>query len=273
MAYQKISVWQEHSFWLEVLEDHGYFVHDFASPSETQIVDQAKQYIYQFQQLRNKLASIPPNLNENSPQMIAFAREAYPVAYGYYQFEGQIQRLRIENKVNVNLTPSYFNGTLGENLEYLRLLGFYVNGQVPPVQALVDLMDLWLEDQVGHAALLVRALDGVEAALVNETRTFMQLFQAYIIKNEAIKGYLRFTPEGFPIQLQFARDVSQSINGLTQLVERIVRLYKNDQVLNQTTLRFLEHHFPEACYFLNKLTYYAPDIEFPPCSLSKPSFR
>jgi len=273
VGYEKIPFWQEHSFWLEILEDHAHFIHDFLSPNEREFVGYAKQYIRLFEGLRRKLANVAPNLNEQSPEMISFSRESHTLAYGYYQFEGRLQRLRIENKVNLNLTPSYLNGTLGENLEYIRMLSYYVNGQVPPVLPLVDLMDMWLEDQVGHAALLVRALDGVEAQLVNETRSYMQIFQAYIIKNEAIKGYLRFMPEGFKVQLQFARDVSQSVIGFTQHVEKIVDLYKDEEVLNQTTLRFLEHHFPEACYFLTKLSYYAPDIIYPPCALTKPSFR
>jgi hypothetical protein len=188
-------------------------------------------------------------------------------------FEGRLQRLRLENKVNLNLTPTYLNGTLGENQEYLRMLGYYMNGQEPPILPLVDLMDLWLEDQAGHAALLVRTLDGVEARLVNETRVFMQAFQTFIVKNEAIKGYLRFTQEGFPMQIRFASEVALAVAGFTQHVEKIVAQFKNDEVLNQGTLRFLEHHFPEACYFVKKLSYYAPEINYPPCTLTKPSFR
>ncbi|MFC4322953.1 DUF2935 domain-containing protein [Litchfieldia salsa] len=272
MSYVAIPVVQEHAFWLEVLEDHAHFIHDFLSPSEVKYVEYAKQYIQLFQALRDKIAALESTLSPSSPEMVNIAREIYPVANGYYQFEGYLQRLRLENKVNLNLTPTYLNGTLGENLEYLRMLSYYVNGKIPPILPLVDLMDLWLEDQAGHAALLARALDGVEFQLVAETRNYMQLFQSFIVKNEAIKGYLRFTPEGFPIQLQFARDVVKAVIGFTEHVEKMVRLYKDDEVLNQSTLRFLEHHFPEACYFLRKLSYYAPDITYPPCTLTKPSF-
>lgn len=273
MSYEPISVYEEHAFWLEVLEDHAHFIHDFLSPSEVQYVNIAKQYIQLFRGLLNKLSNYPATESASSTQMITLAREIYPIANGYFHFEGQLQRLRIENKVNLNLTPTYLNGTLGENQEYLRMLGYFVNGQIPPILPLVDLMDLWLEDQSGHAALLARAVDGVEVALVTQTREYMQIFQLFIVKNEAIKGYLRFTPEGFPIQLQFARDVVLAVIGFTSLVEKMVQLFKGDEVLNQSTLRFLEHHFPEACYFLRKLSFYVPDISYPPCSLSKPSFR
>lgn len=34
-----------------------------------------------------------------------------------------------------------------------------------------------------------------------------------------------------------------------------ISLYQVDEVLNNTTLRFLEHHFPESCYFLVHLMF------------------
>ncbi|MCP3741011.1 DUF2935 domain-containing protein [Rossellomorea sp. BNER] len=273
MAYQKISIYEEHSFWLEILEDHAYFIRDFLSSTEAKWVEAAKVYISAFSNLRRELRRIAPDKDVNSPEMIEFSQRAMQIANGYYQFEGHLQRLRIENKINLNLTPSYLNGTLNENHEYLRMLSYYINGQKPPRLPLVDLMDLWLEDQVGHAALLIRSIDGVELPLIQKANHYKELFSAFILQNDAIKGFLRFTPENFPAQLHFAREVAIAVTGFTQLVQKTVTLYVEDEVFNQATLRFLEHHFPEACYFLKKLSYYAQEIDYPPCSLSKPSFR
>ncbi|WP_018133095.1 hypothetical protein [Effusibacillus pohliae] len=44
------------------------------------------------------------------------------------------------------------------------------------------------------------------------------------------------------------------------------------KVLSRVTLRFLEHHLPETCYFLHKMLYDVPDVvPIPACPLSKPS--
>jgi hypothetical protein len=272
MAYERISIYEEHRFWLEILEDHAYFIRDFLSSTEAKWVEAAKAYISAFSNLRRELRKIASDKDVNSPDMIEFSQRAMQIANGYYQFEGHLQRLRIENKINLNLTPSYLNGTLNENHEYLRMLSYYINGQEPPRLPLVDLMDLWLEDQVGHAALLIRSIDGVELPLIQKANHYKELFSAFILQNDAIKGFLRFTPENFPSQLHFAREVAIAVTGFTQLVQKTVTLYVEDEVFNQTTLRFLEHHFPEACYFLKKLSYYAQEIDYPLCSLSKPSF-
>ena len=166
------------------------------------------------------------------------------------------------------LFRSYFNGTLGENAEYLRILHFYTNGADYPPLPLVDLMDLWLEDQLGHASLLRRSLDGVELVLLEKVTDFSQLFSAYIVKNEAIKGYLRVMPAEFPVQLAFAREVSATALAFNELVEYVIVQYKNKAILSATTIRFLEHHFPEACYFLTHLIAFVPDLEQPDCSLT-----
>ncbi|MBM7584020.1 hypothetical protein JOC86_000557 [Bacillus pakistanensis] len=273
MGYEKISVHEEHSFWLEILEDHAYFIRDFLSSNESKWVETAKVYITAFANLRRELSNIGIDTDVNSQEMIQFSQRAFQIANRYYHFEGQLQRLRIENKINLNLTPSYLNGTLNENQEYLRILSYYINGQIPPRLPLVDLMDLWLEDQVGHAALLIRSIDGVEIPLIQKATHYKELFSAFILQNEAIKGFLRFMPKNFRGQIHFAKEVAIAVTGFTQLVQETVSLYIEDEVFNQATLRFLEHHFPEACYFLKKLSYYAQDIDYPPCSLSKPSFR
>ncbi|WP_134700557.1 DUF2935 domain-containing protein [Ammoniphilus sp. YIM 78166] len=264
---------EEHSFWLEILEDHARFIRDYLSSEEAVWVKTAQEYILRFQALRTRLASFALDVPVNSPDLILFSRNAHATAWGYYQFEGHMQRLRILNEVNLNLTPTYLIGTLNENAEYLRRLHYYVKGLDSPDQPLTDLLDLWLEDQLGHAALLRNGLDPVELALAGEAAKYMEAFNAHMLKNNAIKRYLRFLPPGFPEQLGFVREVGRTVMGFNQLVDRVIQLHKVDQVLGRLTLRFLEHHIPESCYFLRKLASFSPAILLDPnCPLTKPSF-
>ncbi len=270
----KLTSVEEHSFWLEILEDHARFIRDYLSPAETVWVKTAHEYILRFQALRTRLASFAPNTPVASPDLMLFSREAQTAAWGYYQFEGHMQRLRILNQVNLNLTPTYLIGTLNENAEYLRRLHYYVKGLDSPDQSLTDLLDLWLEDQLGHAALLRNGLDPVELSLAGEAAKYMEAFNAHMLKNNAIKRYLRFLPPGFPEQLGFVREVARTVMGFNQLVDRVIQLHTVDQVLSRLTLRFLEHHIPESCYFLRKLVSFSPDIHLDPnCPLTKPSFN
>lgn len=150
-ANADFSPYEEHRFWLEILDDHAHFVRDYLSPTEGQWVRLAQQYIDAFHGLRIRLSQLnPQQLDAKAPEMVAISQSIYPVAAGYYRFEGEMQRLRILNEVNLNLTPTYLNGTLNENQEYLRLLQYYVQGRQPVPLSLTDLLDLWLEDQLGQ---------------------------------------------------------------------------------------------------------------------------
>lgn len=269
-----IPVWDEHLFWLEVLQDHAYFVRDHLSVSEAEYVRTSQQYIYLFGELITLLNSIPRKSLYYDEVMITFAKRAWPVVKGYFEFEGNLQSLRIDNKVNLNLSPTYLNGTLAENQEYLRILTFLVQGKEPVPLPLADLMDLWLEDQLGHVLLFEDLLDPIELIATKQAEAYINRYQAFIIQNRHLKGYLRFKEPNFARQREFANDVGQTTIEMSKFIYSMVIKYKENKLLNKTTLRFLEHHFPETCYFIKKLSYYAPGLsdEASKCSLKRPSY-
>ncbi|PGT84709.1 hypothetical protein COD11_10225 [Bacillus sp. AFS040349] len=269
-----IPVWDEHLFWLEVLQDHAYFVRDHLSVSEVEYVRTSQQYIYLFGELIALLNSIPRKNLYNDEIMVSFAKRAWPVVKGYFEFEGNLQSLRIDNKVNLNLSPTYLNGTLAENQEYLRILTFLVQGKEPEPLPLADLMDLWLEDQLGHVLLFEDLLDPIELIATKQAETFINRYQAFIVQNRHLKGYLRFKEPNFARQREFAKDVGKTTIEMSKFIYSMVIKYKENKLLNKTTLRFLEHHFPETCYFIKKLSYYAPGLsdEASKCSLKRPSY-
>ncbi|MDR6227338.1 DUF2935 domain-containing protein [Desmospora profundinema] len=268
----ELRAWDEHHFWLEILEDHAQFVFEFLSPAEKKWVQAAKSYKQRFRALRQELQGIDRGAAVTSFEMIQFARRAQPVAAGYYQLETALQRLRIRNQIVITATPSYFNGTLLENEEYLRFLSHYVCGMEPPPLPLADLLELWLVDQLGHALLLINHLDPVEVQVAARADQFRAAFQALLLQNRTITGYLRSEPPGFPRQMKLAAQAAEQVTEFYFFVQYVVREFRNHQLMNKTTLRFLEHHFPEACYFLHKLSHYAPDITIPPdCLLTKPT--
>ena len=270
-----ISLWEEHLFWLEILQDHAIFVRDHLSVIERKEISIAEGFNQSFQGLLNNLKQMNPTLSYTSSDMTAFAKQAYAVSYEYYRFEGQMQNLRIKNEINLNLSPTYLNGTLNENQEYLRLLSYLVNGQQPVRQRLDHLLDLWLEDQLGHIILLRNLIDPIELSVERQSDLYAQRFQMFILQNHHVKGFLRFTEQGFPRQTELALEVGKTVIEMNQYIRSVVEKYKGNRILNKTTLRFLEHHFPETCYFIKKLAEFAPELqtESMQCSLRKPSFE
>lgn len=274
LAKKLISEWEEHFFWLEVLQDHAFFVRDHLSVSEVEYVQTAQQYIQLFGNLLGMLENIPKTRNTADELMIEFSQQSWQVSRGYFEFEGRLQSLRIDNKVNLNLSPTYLNGTLAENQEYLRILSYLVQGVEPEPLSLVNLMDLWLEDQLGHAVLFRNLLDPIEVFQSKQIDGYINKYQVFIVQNQHLKGYLRFKEPGFKRQQEFAHEVGLTTLEMSRYIYNMVTKYKENKLLNKTTLRFLEHHFPETCYFIKKLSYYDPSIREPAsqCSLRRPTY-
>ncbi|WP_236035009.1 DUF2935 domain-containing protein [Alkalihalobacterium elongatum] len=269
-----INPWEEHLFWLEILQDHAYFVRDHLSPSEGQWVQLANDYIQAFAEILNRLQQLDQRLSVSSPEMIEFSRLAHEITNRYYQFESYMQYLRLQNQINLNLTPTYLNGTLSENREYLRILTYYVQGQDYPPLPLIDLLDLWLEDQVGHLVLLRNILDPIEVGLTSQADLYITVFRGFILQNFHIKGFLKVMPHGLPRLDRLAREVGEATLETNEFIRQVVEMYKGTEVLTRTTLRFFEHHFPETCYFIKQLSKFAPELteEAMQCSLIKLSF-
>jgi len=271
-AIPPISIYEEHEFWTEILEDHAWFLLDHLSPTETRWVELAERYIQAFRQLRERLTTLSRDLPASAPEMVAFAKAAYPVAAGYFQFEGHMQALRIKNEVNLTLSPTYFNGTLNENQEYVRQLTALQQGVAPAPLPVTSFVDIWLEDQIGHALLLRNGLDPVEQSLSQQIELFMRRFQMHQLMHHHIKGYLRFLEPLFPAHRSFLIEVSHTVVEFQQLVEQAVEEFRRDELINRTTLQFLGHHYPETCYTLRKLAAVVPEIQVGTCSLTKPEW-
>ncbi len=269
-----ISIWEEHRFWLKILDDHAHFVRDYLSPTEKKYVKTAQKFIDDFRYFRKRLTEIPSETDVSSPVLITFAKEVQPLASSYYQFESHLQYLRLRNEVNLNLTPSFLTGTLLENQEYLRLLQYMVRGEQPPMQSLTALLDLWLEDQAGHAELLANGLDPLEEGPIEQAQTLARQFIWFQFKNSEIKKMHHFTQARVPEQGKFVHQVIQAVLTFNQLVLGMLEEYKQKQLFNRLTYRFLVHHLPETCYFLTKLACFLPlDSKLiPNCTLTPPYF-
>lgn len=256
-----MTPWEEHHFWLHMLQDHAVFLRDFLSPTEEIWVRYANSYIDAFQAVIDRLERLDPQLPASSKEMIALAVEADRVATGYFQLESRMQNLRLYNDIVLNLTPTYFNGTLNENGEYLRLLHFYKQGQTPPELSVIEVIDLWLLDQLGHVALTLHGTDAAEVGINRRLLEHQQTFQSLLASLVSVRRFLRSVPEDAPVVLKYARDVGIATLTFEPLVRELVESYRRDAHANRMTLRFLLHHFPETCYFLRKLSRYVPEVE------------
>ncbi|GIQ70946.1 DUF2935 domain-containing protein [Xylanibacillus composti] len=256
MTALHMSISEEHHFWLANLRDHACLIRDHLSPGEDTWLELAEQYRMHFEQLLEEAQWMRSKQQEDQGEAVEFAHRAQAAAYGYFRFEGRMQHLRLHNQVELQLTPSSLNSSLNENQEYLRLLYYWSRGESAPHLPLADLTGLWLESLLGAASRLHRALDETEHALAQQASLIKRQLQAQLLKNAAIRGYLRFTPEGFPLQRSFMEEVSQAAQQCADFSAHLTRLHREGRVTNSCSLQHLLHVQHEVRHFLNRLSAY-----------------
>jgi hypothetical protein len=242
---------EEHAFWLNILLDHAVFVRDFLSPAEKDYVRRANHFIREFEEMIHRL--------HEEGASAQFAAQSLQLAENYYQFEGHLQALRIKNEIVIDLTPTYLIGTLNENEEYIRLCQKWSQGQTPTMLSTPKLLNLWLDDMLGHALLLVNILDPIEMVMIQKTTRLVDAYEKYKLKNSAIQKYLRFMPT-FPGENRFTYEIAETTIAFNNWVDEVIHMFQHDEVLSRTTLPFLEHHLPESCYFLLHLAQRNPRV-------------
>jgi hypothetical protein len=175
--------------------------------------------------------------------------------------------------VQLSLPPTYLNGTLSGNEEYIRRIGYYSVGKEPPELPLANLLDLCLAHQRGHAMQLHTMLAATQPGYSNQMLAAAQALDSYRIRQADIKGYLRHIEPGFSEQNKLASDVYDTVLKTIRQLNQLIEQHLGSKQLPQQAVRYIEHLLPESGYLLRKLSAYLPhkdeEIDWP---LEKISF-
>lgn len=229
------------------MEEHSIFIYEHLSPGETALVRQAEQFVGALAGLRRFAEGAAGPLPRD------FLSEAMQVNQRLYNFKLALLKGRINNEIDLNLTPAFFNGLVSELEEYLRLLAPEAAGQeAPPVSPFHHLF-LWLPDQIGHASLLIKELDLVEREVTRDTLQFQTAFTEDYLTIIQMAGYARAMGTDFPRLELEVEGICTRLQGFYAVVRGALGLFESDRLYNRATALFLKHHFGETAYFLRKL--------------------
>lgn len=237
----------DQSFWLQVMEEHAAFIYDHLSPRETARARQAEGFVEAYGRLRRIAEQAQTGLSPD------FAREALALSSQFHAYKVGIMGERLNNSIVFNLTPAFMNGIIMELEEYMRLLAPLTRGEAPPPENVFHHMFLWLPDQIGHAALLLKDLDLTEREMSRKAELFQTTFTGLYLNTVQAAGYARATPAEVPFLEKLVADTAEQVKAFYAVVQQAAALYEADRLLNRATLTFLTHHFGESEYFLRKL--------------------
>ncbi|MDT8861458.1 DUF2935 domain-containing protein [Alkalihalobacillus sp. MEB130] len=254
----------EHRFWLQVLGDHARFIRDTLSPTETELVNRAVQFIETFDtllEMSRQTISIE--------QLQQLTERAHEQAQAIRVFKLDIIHEHLVGDVTIELSPTFLNHMVNEVDEYLRILPYLMEQQEPPITHPLHHHLVWLLDAAGHAGGITDSLDLVEKQLQEKSEAFTERFEQYYIKAVEMAGYLRANVDQFPALDRFNHHVKLELILFKNFLRELEELEMTNKLLGTLDQLMADHMAREECYYLEKLAQSA-QLESHDCDPTKP---
>ena len=155
--------------------------------------------------------------------------------------------------MKIHLTPTFINHMVNELEEYLRILNYLKQGEVPPVFHELHHHLIWLIDASGHAGAINDRLDGVEKRLKEKSSTFTKHFEEFYLKAVELTGYLRTNIQKFPALNRFNNEVEVEMGLFKAFLNELEEMELSAEVLGVFSASMADHMAREEQYYLMKL--------------------
>ncbi|EHJ00667.1 hypothetical protein CDLVIII_4135 [Clostridium sp. DL-VIII] len=253
----------EHRFWLQILGDHSRFILNSLSPKENSFVHKANEFINLFDDLlaRSRKSISNENLHELN-------YKSYSAAMKIREFKLVILCKQIEDKIYINLPPTFINHMLNELEEYLTILNDLIKGNIPPIIDL-HLHLLWLPDGSGHAETIASTLDMTQKELIKISKEYSKIFTDLYLRTIEYKGYTRTNICEFEALRKHNIYAYEVMNCFKKFLKELEAAVQEKKVLGTIYPLMLDHMYREECYYLTKLSMIS-NIEAPNCNPTKP---
>ncbi len=244
--YLKSAVF-EHQFWLQVLGDHARFINDSLYPSEIDDIEMAKMFRSQYDQLLAQSSAI------DTSNAISFSIMVEDLTKQFREFKLSIIERHLTGQMGIHLTPTFLNHMVNELEEYLLILSYLKQGEVPPIFHELHHHLLWLLDASGHAGAINDEMDGVEQRLKEKSHAFTEHFNQFYIKAVELTGYLRSNVNAFPALKRFNNNVEVEIGLFKTFLHELEEMELSAEVLSTFTASMADHMAREEQYYLTKV--------------------
>lgn len=255
----------EHTFWMQILKDHSQFILDALAEKEQEEIQAAKTFIQTFNSLLEEVKA-----HHNSLESITMKAKAQTIALK--EFKLSLLRKHLTTDFTIHLTPTFLNHMVNELDEYLLILSYLEQQQIPPIFHELHHHLLWILDAAGHAGAISDSLDAVEKQLKQKSMQFSTHFEHFYLKAVELTGYLRTNLESFPALKRMNKDVKLEIELFQVFLHEIEELELSNEMLSTFSALMADHMMREECYYLTKLAQSTNSAK-PPCDPTSSHYK
>lgn len=256
----------EHRFWLQILGDHSRFILTNLAPRETGLIARAREFINIFDSLLEQARG-----EMDSQVWRSFARQVVPHVQSLRLFKLEILKLHLSKKVEIGLSPTFFNHMINELDEYVRNLNYLGEGQLIPPKSPVHHHLLWVLDAEGHAASIYCDLDASQTNLRNTAKCYKDLWSQKYLETVEFAGFLRTGIPMFPSLGEFDETVAGEMFGFKDYLEDLKLKTLSAKAIGTLSPLVPDHMAREECYYLYRLHRSDPkNVPNPNCDFTRP---
>ena len=246
-TFQEETLFELH-FWLQILGDHGRFIHDSLAPSEVENIKIANAFIKKFDQL---LVTSKQQLGEQ--QLRSLLQNAKQASEEIRTFKLVLIKEQLIGVIKITLPPPFINHMVNEVEEAIRLFSCLELGQIAPAVHPLHHDLLWLLDAAGHAGAIDANLDRVEKQLKEKGHKFTKEWEDFYLKAIELAGFLRTNVMKFPALEKFHNDVHLEMTIFQVFLHELEEMELNKETLGILTPLMADHMAREESYYLLKL--------------------
>ncbi|MFC0562495.1 DUF2935 domain-containing protein [Halalkalibacter alkalisediminis] len=246
-------------FWSRIMKEHALFLSLGFTYEQTQLIDEARQFISLFESIEERLARF--TVNSDLRQIQAFNSEVYQAAAAIWGYKRKVLGLTLSCQIRHNNFPLLVDHISREAAYFANRLKELNEGKpAPEPDTVIEENVFFLKIMADHAKFIGHLLDPSERKLVEQARDFSHDFDQLMFQAVDLDS-MRPQSETKPILSQFLNQNKVSVASLRDFKKTARELIEACRIKSNIHPLLADHTFREAERFLEIIDLFEENLK------------
>ena len=236
-------------FWSRIMKEHALFLSLGFSYNDTQLIQEAQQFIALFERIEQQLNQF--SINSDPQQIRNFNDQVYQAAAAIWAYKRKVLGLILRCEIRSNNYALLVDHTSREAAYFANRLKQLNEGTLDPLpEAIIKENVFFLKIMADHAKFIGHLLDPSERKLVEQAQEFSHDFDQLLFQAADLES-MRPQSETVPILDQFLDQNRVSVVSLRNFKKTAKELIESCKIKSNIHPLLADHVFREAERFLH----------------------
>jgi hypothetical protein len=241
------------------MKEHALFLSLGFTYEQTQLIDEARQFIALFERIEDKLARF--TVDSDLRQVQAFNTEVYQAAASIWSYKRKVLQLTLRCEIRTNNFPLLVDHISREAAYFANRLKELNEGKLAPTpDTVIEENVFFLRIMTDHAKFIGHLLDPSERKLVEQAREFSHDFDQLLFQAVDLHS-MKPQSETKPILSQFLDQNRVSVVSLRDFKKTARELIEACRIKSNIHPLLADHTFREAQRFLDIIDMFEANLK------------